>query len=225
MIDSNTGYFNVCAENALHLLRKSLEETFPRVASLIPRTSEELRKVASLGKSIGLSLDKREERSSYGIALAKSNLQQRDVEWLKENGICLDNIKAGESLIPHAGRGAKARRDIAKGDLIVPMPLLHINDEEELYTYKVHTGRDGNFIRDRNDRAGSQLLLNYCFGSSLSSLLLCPVTNGILANHCSDGCKSPNAELRWSKDETTQSWLNLPLTEIVEVRQYCIEEL
>ena len=212
---------NTCAitEKSLRLLRQALQETLPRVASLLPQTFTEFENIISLGKSLGSSFDRKDERSPYAVAVAKSNLLQRDVQWIKENGICLDNIKAGDSVITDAGRGAKARRKIEKGDLIAPMPLLHIRDESELNIYAVHTDQDGNFFLDKNEKKGSQLLLNYCFRSLESSLLLCPTTNGMLVNHCSDECKSPNAELKWSADETTQSWLDLPLTEINEVSQ------
>lgn len=197
----------------MQILRKSLEDSVPRIASLLPKSVGELKKVASLKKST----TNEDERSLFAIALAKSHLHGRTTGWIKENGICLDNIKVGQSDIPHAGRGAKARRAIAKGELVVPMPLLHIKDEKELHTYKVYTDKNGEFFRDRNHRVGSQLLLNYCFGSPTTSLLLCPTTNGIIVNHCSDGCERPNVELRWSKDEITQSWLKLPLKEISNV--------
>lgn len=201
----------------MHLLSKSLEDTFPRVTSLLPRNFEELKKVIALGKSIEKTRGNSEDRSPFGIALAKSNLVRRDVQWIKDNGICLDNIKAGESVIPYAGRGAKARRPIIAGELIVPLPLLHVQNQREFNMYRVHTDQQGNFIRDRNERIGNQLLLNYCFGSRHSSLLLCPVTNGILTNHCSPPCKRPNAEIRWGKDATTKKWLNLSLSEVTEV--------
>jgi hypothetical protein len=70
-----------------------------------------------------------------------------------------------------------------------------------------------------------QLLLNYCFGHDESSLLLCPITNAILINHCSDRTKEcgedgPNAEYRWDTewDRDTKRWLEMTLHEIAEVR-------
>lgn len=160
-----------------------------------------------------------QQKSIYGTALAKSNLLHRNITWIKENGVCLDNIVAGKSEISGAGRGAKARRDIHKGDLIAPMPLLHVRHEQEFYTYKMHSSSNGDFVIDKNDKVGSQLIHNYCFGHSDVSILLCPTTNGILANHCSVGiCDSPNAEIRWSNDERTQKWLTKSPEEISMVR-------
>lgn len=154
----------------------------------------------------------------HGIALAKSNLLQRNVTWIQENGACIDNIMSAKSDIPGAGRGAKARRNIHKGDLIAPMPLLHVRHQEEFFTYQTYHTSNGEFVMDKNDQVGRQLLYNYCFGDAELSLLLCPTTNGILANHCSDQCDSPNAEIRWSNDPRTQMWLQKSPGEISMVR-------
>ena len=43
------------------------------------------------------------------------NSSIRDLEWLQKHGRCMDNIRDGVSQIPHAGRGAFARRFISKG--------------------------------------------------------------------------------------------------------------
>ena len=42
----------------------------------------------------------------------------RSLDWLKENGRCLDNIVPGNSTIEHAGRGAFAKTDISIGEYI-----------------------------------------------------------------------------------------------------------
>jgi hypothetical protein len=168
------------------------------------------------------------------------------------------------------GQGAMAQRFIAKGEIIVATPLLHIPDRGALSNFPVHrikevtttrlrdldTGitttthkeltvlrRDSSGIQppmtglvdDPNDskdhettatQGHEQLLVNYCFGHGESSLLLCPVTNVILINHCSDrtqqcGPEGPNAMFQWATklDGNTQLWLNKTLEDIIMVRR------
>jgi hypothetical protein len=59
----------------------------------------------------------------------------RDLNWLQTNGRCMDNIRAGPSTIPHAGRGAFATRFIPKGHVVAPAPLIHIVDKKRLLMY------------------------------------------------------------------------------------------
>eukprot|EP00550_Attheya_septentrionalis_P001234 CAMPEP_0198283790 /NCGR_PEP_ID=MMETSP1449-20131203/3391_1 /TAXON_ID=420275 /ORGANISM="Attheya septentrionalis, Strain CCMP2084" /LENGTH=79 /DNA_ID=CAMNT_0043980625 /DNA_START=7 /DNA_END=243 /DNA_ORIENTATION=+ len=57
------------------------------------------------------TIDKLNVASEMGsIKVNGPPITKRSVEWLKENGKCLDNIKAGNSTIPEAGRGAFATR-------------------------------------------------------------------------------------------------------------------
>ena len=62
---------------------------------------------------------------------------------------------------------------MAKGEIIAPASLLQITNRDEI---KIPAFEGENI----------QLLLNDCFGQDDSSLLLCPNTNAILLNHCSD---------------------------------------
>lgn len=39
---------------------------------------------------------------------------------------CLDNIKPARSTIKQAGMGAFATRRIKKGEVVIPMPVLHL---------------------------------------------------------------------------------------------------
>ena len=67
-----------------------------------------------------------------------------------------------------------------------------------------------------------QLLLNYCFGHSQSSLLLCPLTNAILINHCSTRNPNsvcphgPNAKVQWASswDKTNGEWLKMSFDDL-----------
>jgi len=131
---------------------------------------------------------------------------------LQETGICLDHIVAGysetkleldeeekeegtdsdnESLNQTIGRGAMANRFLAKGELIVPVPFLHLVDRSLFEKYKGKTDTnddddDDDDDDDNNINGNDELLLNYCFGHSESTLILCPITNAVLVNHCSD---------------------------------------
>eukprot|EP00547_Thalassionema_nitzschioides_P014871 CAMPEP_0194250442 /NCGR_PEP_ID=MMETSP0158-20130606/23056_1 /TAXON_ID=33649 /ORGANISM="Thalassionema nitzschioides, Strain L26-B" /LENGTH=1173 /DNA_ID=CAMNT_0038987265 /DNA_START=46 /DNA_END=3570 /DNA_ORIENTATION=- len=137
----------------------------PGVQRLFPTTLEELLEMKSLGVS-------------------KTKLEPRSLEWIKQNGYCLDNIREGESKIKGAGRGAFATRAIEQGSVISPVPVVQILDRAILD------------LKSEGGSAASQLLLNYCFGHRKSSLLLCPTSNVALINHSS---QIPNAEIRWSK--------------------------
>jgi hypothetical protein len=135
----------------------------------------------------------------------------RSPAWIRKNGLCVENLIPGKSLIAHAGRGAFAQFSLSKDDIIVPVPLLHI------------INRDVLIMTDESEKTiGTQLLLNYCFGHADSSLLLCPLTNSILLNHCStrnpdSACKDgPNAKVQWASawDKTNPRWTELTLEEL-----------
>jgi hypothetical protein len=128
--------------------------------------------------------------------------------------MCLENFLPGKSTtIPQAGRGAIAQFPIQKGEIVAPAPLLQIMDKEALTMYK-NTG-------EQWEEKGKQLLLNYCFGHPQSKLLLCPQTNVVLMNHCSErtkecGPNGPNAEIRWAGDwhGSTKTWLQMSLDDM-----------
>jgi hypothetical protein len=116
----------------------------------------------------------------------------RSTEWLQENGRCLDNIRPDLSTIRQAGRGAFATRGIKKGDVITPMPLVHIlRRHMEIYHGDDYEDQNGSFWID-----GKQLLLNYCYGHPESSLLLFPYAP--VSNYINHNASHNNAELRWS---------------------------
>uniref|UniRef100_A0A7S4VCM2 SET domain-containing protein n=1 Tax=Ditylum brightwellii TaxID=49249 RepID=A0A7S4VCM2_9STRA len=157
-----------------------------------------------------------------------STVSHPSIEWITQNGICLDNIAMERSTITQAGNGAFARRFIGEGQVVTPAPLLQIMNRDTLKMYKLVEVED-KLVCDENDTEpiGDQLLLNYCFGHVESSLLLCPSSNAIIINHCSDrqdwggqcgGGKGPNAMYRWATDwdTNTEEWLSLSLEEMQE---------
>lgn len=141
--------------------------------------------------------------------------------------MCLEHLIPYPSQIPHAGQGALAQHFIARGDLVVPVPFLHILDKNALLYPSFHQPESSSPLS-----TSWQVLLNYCFSHEESSLLLCPNTNAILINHCStrrgpDGqlphpcghSDGPNAAYRWSAgdwDPTSPAWLNMTLDEIAQ---------
>jgi len=152
-----------------------------------------------------------------------------DVQWIEENGVCIEKIRPYPSTIEGAGLGAFAQMSIAMGDIISPAPLLNIPNKDSLLMYKTRVKEDGTRVKVDDDPIGHQLLLNYCFGHEKSPLLLCPETNTILINHCSnrlEGKKfcngnSPNAKIQWATssgwDNTTKDWLNKSIEDITEL--------
>ena len=130
--------------------------------------------------------------------IIKQVTSNRPVSWLRRNGWCLDNIQAKPSTLGH---GAFATRFLPKDTIIAPAPLIPLSQTSL------------RFIRQSSNHGvqyGKQLLLNYCFGHSKSSLLLfpySPIVNYI--NHSSDEQKI-NAKLRWSSQQQQQNiWPSL----------------
>jgi hypothetical protein len=125
---------------------------------------------------------------------AKDSIQS--LEWLEENGACLDNIVSGVSRIPQAGRGAFATRSIKEGGLITTTPVITFDREELLQweTLEDVIMDDGGMTMELR---GTQLLFNYCYGHTDSSLLLFPYAPSVnFINHGS--VEDSNAEIRWS---------------------------
>jgi hypothetical protein len=124
--------------------------------------------------------------------------------------MCVENLIPGKSTIRQAGQGGFAQFPIRKGEIVVPAPLLQIANRAALT------------MHDLGEKpSGTQLLLNYCFGHRDTTMLLCPDTNAILVNHCSDrtkqcGPNGPNAKFRWASgwDPDNPSWMNMTVDQI-----------
>jgi hypothetical protein len=127
-----------------------------------------------------------------GTAVNSVPNRVRPIEWLEENGRCLDNIRPGLSTIKQAGRGAFATRKIQQGHVIAPMPLVHVRKHHmDIYDTQDLEEYDGYVWWD-----GKQILTNYAFGHPESSLLLFPYSPVVnYVNHNATRC---NAQLRWS---------------------------
>jgi len=192
-----------------------------RIASLIPKTLDEVNSLFDLAVDISRKFDKLSNPLTF--ALAKGNINSRDTTWIVSNGHCLDNIYISKSSLPFAGFGAISKRLMRSGNIIAPMPLLHISDQNFLATYKTHV--NGQIIaHDLNEKVTHQLLLNYCFGHNSSTILLCPITNAIFANNCgNDNTRcSPNAKFQWSNNTTTKQWLRKDIDDISEQNTWAL---
>jgi hypothetical protein len=137
----------------------------------------------------------------------------RDLEWLEEKGQCMDNIRDGLSANPDAGRGAFATRRIAKGGLVGPAPLIHVPDDSVLDMYRPTLNKDkhGKVHTDRSGPKHSQLLLNYCFGHTESTLLLC--TYGLLTMLINHSKGNANTKIQWSETMRHKEWMNQSIAE------------
>jgi hypothetical protein len=143
------------------------------------------------------------------LALHKTTTP-RTPDWIRSHGMCLEHLIPGRSRIAQAGQGGFAQHHIRRGEMVVPVPMVHIVNRELLQFYD-----------KAKNRRRTQLLLNYCFGHSQSSLLLCPQTNAILLNHCSSrtkecGPEGPNAEFRWSSgwEPSSDEWRTMTIDQI-----------
>ena len=175
------------------------------VAALLHESVTELRAILATGKV--------ENQNDFVPFVAKYlATTPRTPEWIRLNGMCLEHLTARKSRLLHAGQGAFVQHRIQKGEMVVPAPMIQIVDKDVLNMY------------DNNGSSlGSELLLNYCFGHHQSSMLLCPDTNALLINHCSNrkkqcGPKGPNVEYRWSTgwEPKLEEWLTKSIDEIAE---------
>jgi len=118
----------------------------------------------------------------------------RTEEYVRKHGWCVDNIEIFGAEDEEMGRGAFARRSLAKGSIVAPAPIQVFKDRSA-------------FQRQQPE----SVFVNYCFEVPGTSILLYPYGPGVnLINHAS-GDKA-NVELRWSKSPTSHyTWLDLPL--------------
>jgi hypothetical protein len=174
------------------------------------------------------------DAAEMGTARFSARDSIRPPGWLSENGACLDNMIAGTSTLPQAGRGAFATRSIRGGAVVTTTPLLTLDRRELMAAPRRRGGGAGSSVEaeegadddddDENDdddvgadggeTTGHQLLLNYCYGHPGSSLLLYPYAPTVnFVNH--GGAGHSNAELRWSEHPYHESdWLNSTLEEM-----------
>ena len=163
------------------VLDLTAENRAPAARSLLPDTYKGLQKIIDMG----------------GSALHSNPEVVRDIDWLKMNGYCQDNLVAGVSTIEHAGRGAFAARDMKKGEVVSPIPLVALNEGR----YALTIVEEAEDLEDVSDKTESyQLLYNYMLEHAQSSALFFPA--GSMSNFVNHGGKKKaNVKLIWSTKE------------------------
>lgn len=163
------------------------------IRTLLPATADELIDVKNAGGALKYS-----QPSST-----------RDFEWLKRNGKCMDNLVMGASTIPHAGRGAFARRRIPAGGLVSPAPLIHIPNKAVMDMHelkKTHdSGKKAAFRRANDVVIGKQLLLNYCFGHPESTMVFFPA--GAMTSFINHSVEKANVRMRFT--DQNKEWMEI----------------
>jgi hypothetical protein len=184
-----------------------LEETSQELQRDVWNLVTSLKQWSETANRMNIALPDNFEEIDYvaevGTAKRYYNRSIRDVDWLKKNGKCIDNLRAGLSTIPQAGRGAFATRFIPMGGLVAPAPLIHF-EKKRLIMYDVDEVSEDQVVRNVSAPRHFQLLLNYCFGHANSTLLLSPYgTFTSLINHSS---KNPNARIEWAENMRHADW-------------------
>ena len=184
---------------------------------LLPSTMKELKRTiqSPAAQSMQVAEDGTMDIAPLMAYLAETfGTTPHTTEYLQDHGLCIEHLRAQPSTLAQAGQGGFAQHKIAEGDIVVPAPLLHLHDKRVLNL----TDRYG------QQTEWQQLLTNYCFSHSQSSLMMCPTSNAILINHCSHRTKScgpegPNAEYRWAGEwdhQRTPHWLNKTVDELAD---------
>lgn len=145
------------------------------------------------------SFSEAQRASLKGLVDSVQKRYTRDVSWLHEHGVCIDQIRPGLSSIPHAGHGAFATRDISRDSLITISPLRHVVDYQwfNQYNFTESMQNPGTWYRMVDEVISMQLSINYCFGDSESTLLLCPYGAGVgYINHHQ---LRSNVKVQWAR--------------------------
>jgi SET domain len=122
------------------------------------------------------------------------------VDWIRENGWCIDNIEVMPASDPSMGRGAFARYPLAQGQVVTPAPLQIFRDRSVFETL----------------HGGEQLYVNYCLQPKNSRLMFFPYGQGVgVINHSRE---KANVRWQWSHHSMHHAdWLDLSVDELVEV--------
>ncbi len=181
------------------VLDLTAEARAPAARSLLPETYHGLQEIIDKG----------------GSALNTYPSVVKDVDWLKNNAYCQDNLVVGVSKIEHAGRGAFTKRDMKKGEVVAPMPLVALNYGRTALTIEKYLDEDGVEVGEGEDYATkkvkTQQMLNYMLEHPQSSALFFPA--GPLVPYINHGGKEANVKMIWS----TKPWSHVKDTQNLEV--------
>jgi len=155
------------------------------------------------------------ETMEKGLLAYKNEQHSVSLNWLKDHGICGDNLVAKQSSLPHSGRGAFAHRPLKECSIVALIPMIHLPNRGVLDMYKVE---NKTFI-DRTTVIAKQLLLNYCMGHNQSTLLLCPY--GALTTLINHNQTRANVKLQWASPERSNhepTWLNMTVDQLGKIQ-------
>jgi len=126
----------------------------------------------------------------------------RSIDWLNENGRCIDHIVYGQnSTINGAGSGAFAKRNLPEDTIITGTPLIVFPQTKWFEMHDLQTSPDGSIVQNKTSGPlRQQLLLNYCFGHSESTVILCPYGSGV--NSINHNQTKANVRIQWAKNDT-----------------------
>jgi len=144
------------------------------------------------------------------------------LEVLRKEGICLDTLVVQKSSI--AGRGAFSKRAVPKGGVVATSPVIHMDRSQmEIVAqqYKpdakdrmIPLVREHGIEYNATQVQGKHLMMNYCFGSPRSNVLLLPMGPGVnFINHSS---KKANVQIRWSDFDDSEETREEPVMELFE---------
>ena len=177
-------------------------------AKLLHGNRENVRLLSALPKNLA------DVPRAVEIGTAEFSLPNRirPIEWLEQNGQCLDNIRPRRSRIREADQGAFSTRPIRKGDVIAPMPVVQMH-REQLVIFNSDDVDDPNATVTKE---GAQLLLNYVYGHPESNLMLFPYSP--VVNYVNHNASIYNAEIRWSSSSSHRvDWYERSPDELVQL--------
>lgn len=159
-----------------------------------------------------------------GILNMRKRKHQVTPQWLEENGRCMDNMKVAKSTLPQAGRGAFATRFLKKGTVVAPVPLIHLPHAERMEMHETKETIVNNVtkigLKDRDTVTGFQLLKNYCYGNSKSTVLLCPY--GVMTAAVNHNQTQANLKMQWGDPKRTghsPEWFDLPIMSLIKEKR------
>ena len=157
------------------------------------------------------------EMAGKSIVVTKHPNIERSISYLSSNGVCMDNLMLGKSTIAGAGRGAFAKRPLAKGEVVAAAPLIRFR-RQHFTVYRL----DDNGVKT-NEVEGKQVLLNYVVGHPGSSLLFYPYGTGVnFINHASYSLDlTPNVPCTsYSSMVGKREWMSL-MSWMSLIRPFC----
>jgi hypothetical protein len=163
------------------------------------------------------SADDAQKAADLGIHSLYQPTAIRDIDFLQKYGKCMDNIRAGTSTLPsgQGGRGAFATRFLKKGSIVTGTPVHHVPNKDfatmfHMIKNKTDGSSDGEetWLRFVDEIESFQMLLNYCYSHTETTMMLCPYGSGV--NYINHNKTMANIRIQWAQNGLTShndSWL------------------